>query len=139
MSVQDHIHLQALTGGAESGIYHIKQMSLDDTPTIPMTIDRALNSTLWYHRVLDTSGLPVIISNQSFTLINMTVAQKEALFLLAARPIYYIPVDHSATGDSAGHTVDRQTILLAIKPGSVTSIDPIQQQYWQASVEITNA
>ena len=137
MTVQDHCHLQALTANAEDDKFHIRMGTLDDTPIVPLVVDRALDSTLLYHRVLDNNGVPVVIDNKSMVIFCTSRAEVDALIALVARPIYFIPIDHADDGNTSGHTAARKQIVMAIRPGTVTNIDPACQ-YWQVGIELTD-
>jgi hypothetical protein len=135
MAIQNHIHLHALTAGGEVGMYHVKQGSYDDTPQIPLVIDRALDATLHYSRVMDSVGNPVILTNKSFTLSFLSRAEVDALIALASRPCYFIGIDHSATGNTSGHVSERKQVVMMIKPSSLTNVDT-GVQYWMMGVEL---
>lgn len=133
--MQDHVHIQLTTGESESGKYHIRHGSLDATPLVPATIDRALNLTLHLHAVLDNSGNPRVLSNYSFQILFASSSDIASLVALAGREAYFIPNDHPADGDPTNHALARQPVVVMIKSGSVTNMDA-GLQYWTAGVEL---
>jgi len=135
VTIQDHCHIQLKTGSAESGAYHVRQGTLDDTPLVPATIDRALNMKLHLHCVLDDAGAPRRFNNAVMQINFASKAEIDVLVNSSAREVYYIPHDHSDTGDESGHIADRRPVVMLVKPGSVTNIDT-SMQYWTAAIEI---
>ncbi len=136
MAVQNHVHFQRLSEtNVEANKYHIRfDGSWDDTPTIPVTVDRALDTTLHYATVLDSSGEPKRVENSRMTISFMTRAEADALIALIARPIYFIPIDHSDDGDT-DHATDRRQVVLMLKPNSLVPMDAACT-YWCLGIEI---
>ncbi len=134
--VQNHVHFQLASDGAEVNQYHVKfDGSWDNTPVIPLVVDRALDTTLHYATVLTDSGVPKVLANQKMTLSFMTTAEKDKLLTLIARPISFIPIDHSDDGNTNGHLADRKPVILALRPGSVVAMDAACT-YWCAGIEV---
>lgn len=133
--IQNHVHIQLKTDAAESGVYYVRHGTLDATPLVPLTVDRALNMSLHVHRVLDSSGKPRIFENSVMQISFASKTEIDALVSMSAREIYFIPHDHPDTGDVSAHTAARREVVMIVKPGSVTNIDT-SMQYWTAAIEI---
>ncbi len=135
MTIQGHIHLQLTTDPAEANEFHVKFDGMwDETPSIPVVVDRALDATLHYARILDNSGEPKRINNSRMTLL-LEKSQVAMLLNLVAKPICFIPIDHSNDGDSSGHTADRRPVIIILKPNSLTPID-VGGMYWNVGIEV---
>ncbi len=125
-----------MDGSAEDGEYHALHGSLDQTPWIPLAIERGVTGKLFTHRLMDTQGDPLSFNADAMTLM-CTNAEKNAILTLMGKACYYIPLSHSAAGDTAGHATDRINIVLAIKAGGVQNIDPACT-YWKVGIEIND-
>jgi hypothetical protein len=134
--IQNHIHLQALTAAAEDGVFHVRHGTLDETPNIPVIMERAVTGKLHVHRLLDNTGALIQFREDRFTLI-CTQAERDAALALAGQTMYYIPIYHPDNGETANHTAARIKCVLTIRPGSVTNIDA-SCQYWTVAIDLAN-
>jgi len=136
MPTQNHIHITPYSQGAsdEGYQYRVRQGSLDQTPFIPVVMERSITAKLHVHRLLDGDGDPVQFVGDAMLLM-VTNDELNALLSVLATDVWYVPIIHPDDGED--HTTYAKQCVFTAKPGSVSNVDPMCT-WWTIAVEFTD-
>ncbi len=134
VQIQNHIHLGTTldADNAPIGKYSVRFGGLDETPDVPLTIDRAITGALHVHILPDGSGNPKQYTSGRYTLL-VQQADLAGLISLFGKIVYYCPITHPDDGES--HLSYRKSVVVTIKPGGMAPLTPAGE-WWTVAIEL---